>query len=218
MGVKIPEYRIAAAHDLPHLRKHLKGGGKSRINTEELSLTSMIDMFSVIILFLIQSFSATGEILLSNPDIKIPEAYHARELTRSPIITVMMDKVILEGAAVGDNTNINEKIEETDWDLPQLSRKLEDYKAFFEGIHTDQKFPGDVILQADKGLPFVYLKRVMYTLVKLGFVNINLAVRGEVSYSAPVLDPLAPPTAPGSSGGDGAHQRVVTPVEAAKVR
>jgi hypothetical protein len=109
-----------------------------------------------------------------------------------------MDKVILEGAPVGDNADINEKIEETDWDLPQLARRLEDYKTFFESVHPGVKFPGEVILQADREIPFVYMKRVMYSLVKLGFVNVNLAVRGEVTGAAITpADPGAqPPTAP----------------------
>lgn len=177
MGIKKPGYHLVAAHDLPEMRKKLKGENKRSI-TAELNLTSMIDLFSVIILFLIQSFSASGEIMIINKDISLPTANYAKELTRSPIITITKEKVILEGAAVGENADINEKLEETDWDLPQMSRKLEDYKKFFESVNTDAKFPGEVIVQADEKLPFVYIKRVLYTLVKFGYVNINLAVRG----------------------------------------
>lgn len=203
MGVKIPEYRLTAAKDLPNLRKMLKGGGRHQSLSEELSLTSMIDMFSVIILFLIQSFSATGEVFLVNEKIQLPPAAHAQTLQRAPLVTVMMDKIVLEGAPVGENADIKEKIEETDWDLPLLARRLEDYKAFFENIHPGVKFPGDVILQADKEIPFVYVKRVMYSLVKIGFVNVNLAVRGEANVESKPRDdaaPAAPTTPPGRSG------------------
>ncbi len=183
MGVRKPGYHLKAAHDLPHLRKKLRGEGKRQVNAE-LSLTSMIDMFSMLIIFLIQSFSAQGELFQVNPGLKLPSAAHGKMMLRSPIITVFNDKVILEGVGVGDNANINEKIEEADWDLPLLTGKLDEYKKFFEGIHTDAKFPGEVIVQADKGLEFVYLKRVMYSLAKVGFTNINLAVRGEAKGGA----------------------------------
>lgn len=185
MGIKKPAYHLAAAWDLTHLRKHLKGHGRKSINAE-LNLTSMIDLFSVIILFLIQSFSATGEILMVNKDINLPTANFGAELTRSPIITILQDKVTLEGVVVGDNVGINDKIEDTDWDLPNLTGRLEEYKKFFESVHGPEvKFPAEVVVQADKKLPFLYLKRVMYALVKKGFPNINLAVRGEAQYYAP---------------------------------
>ena len=198
MGIKKPGYHLVAAHDLKHLRKHLKGGGRKSI-AAELNLTSMIDLFSVIILFLIQSFSVNGEIMMLNKDITIPNASYAQELDRSPIITITADKVTLEGAVVGENGNINEKIEETDWDLPNLTARLDEYKKFFESIHTDTKFPGEVIIQADKKLPFLYLKRVMYALVKKGYGNINLAVRGEAHYMPPTTSG-GNPVDPSASG------------------
>ncbi len=201
MGVIIPGYHLKAAKDLPELRRKLKGGGKHRSIHQELSLTSMIDMFSMLIIFLIQSFTTSGDLFVTNPDIKMPTAEHGKMIDRSPIITITPDKVILEGAAVGDNADINEKIEETDWNLPNLVGKLDEYKRFFESIHTDVKFPGEVIVQADKSLPFVYLKRVMYSLAKVGYTNINLAVRGEAGEKIVREDPAAQPAPNQGAGG-----------------
>lgn len=185
MGIKIPSYHLKAANDLPELRRRLKGGGRHRQIHEELTLTSLIDIMSIIILFLIQSFSATGDILIVSDKIKLPEAAHARLLMRNPIITVTADMVALEGYQVGDNADIADKIEETDWALPQLSEKLTEYKTFYEKILVGETFPGTVIVQADRGLDFIYLKRVMFTLAKLGFGNVNLAVRGKAVEGLP---------------------------------
>jgi biopolymer transport protein ExbD len=179
MGVIIPGYHIQSRYDLRELRYRLRGSGRRKALADELTLTSLIDFFATLIIFLIQNFSATGEILMLNKDIAPPPAFHARQLERSPIVTVYKDKVILEGFQVGDNSDIEQKIEETDWELPQLQRALIDYKKFFEGIHQGTKFPPQVIIQADKGLDFLYVKRVLYTLVKIEFSNINLLVRGE---------------------------------------
>jgi biopolymer transport protein ExbD len=179
MGVKIPGYHIKSHHDLKEMRYRLKGSGHRRALSEELTLTSLIDFFATLIIFLIQSFSANGELILLNKDISPPTSQHARALNRAPVVTVFQDKVILEGFQVGDNTDIEQKIEETDWELPQLQRALIDYKKFFESIHQGVKFPPEVVIQADKGLDFLYVKRVLYTLVKIEFSNINLLVRGE---------------------------------------
>jgi biopolymer transport protein ExbD len=179
MGIKIPGYRLAAGRDLPEMRARLKGANRKKRMSQELTLTSLIDMFSVIILFLIQSFSATGEIMFLNKDIQIPYASHGRMLERSPIITITPEKVTVEGLASGDNTNIEDKIEEEDWNLPLMSERLIAYKTFFEAIHNGEPFPGEVIVQADQEVEFLYIKRVMFSLVKIGFNNINLVVRGE---------------------------------------
>jgi biopolymer transport protein ExbD len=179
MGVTIPGYHIKSKHDLKELRYRLKGGHSKRHFAEELMLTSLIDFFATLIIFLLQNFSANGEILMLNKEIHPPTAMHARELQRAPVISVFKDKVILEGYQVGDNKDIEQKIEETDWELPNLQKALIDYKKFFEGIHPDIKFPPEVTIQADKALDFIYVKRVLYTLVKIEFSNINLVVRGE---------------------------------------
>ncbi|HVJ65689.1 MAG TPA: biopolymer transporter ExbD [Bdellovibrionota bacterium] len=179
MGIQIPGYRLVSGHDLPEMRARLKGANRHRALTEELTLTSLIDMFSVIILFLIQSFSVTGEVMFLNKDLQVPYANHGRILERSPIITITPEKVTVEGLAAGDNAGIEDKIEEEDWNLPLMSEKLIAYKTFFESIHNGEPFPGEVILQADQELDFLYIKRVMFSLVKIGFNNINLVVRGE---------------------------------------
>jgi biopolymer transport protein ExbD len=177
MGVSIPTYNLKASRDLPELRRRLKGGNRKAI-AAELTLTSLIDIFSVVILFLIQGFSATGEVFMINEKISLPTAAHGDVLFRSPIVTVLKDKITLEGAPVGENSAIDERIEETNWELPLLIQRLEQHRRFFEGVHQNVRYPAEVIIQADRELPFLYLKRVMYSLTKAGFVNVNMAVRG----------------------------------------
>ncbi len=201
MGIKIPGYRLASGRDLPEMRARLKGANRKKKMTEELTLTSLIDMFSVIILFLIQSFSATGEVMFLNKDIQIPYASHGRILERSPIITITAEKVTVEGLAAGDNSNLEDRIEEADWNLPLMSEKLIAYKTFFETIHNGEPFPGEVILQADEEVEFLYIKRVMFSLVKIGFNNINLVVRGEAFPQVYEAEVAEGGTAPGAPAG-----------------
>jgi biopolymer transport protein ExbD len=179
MGVIIPGYHLQSPKDLPELRKRLKGSGRRKEVSSELSLTSLIDMFSVIILFLIQTFSASGEILAVNPGITLPQAYYAKMLERSPIVTITQEKVTIEGLKVGDNTDIFGKVEDTDWDLPNLKEKIASYRTMLEQLVPGVPPQGKLIIQADKGLEFVYLKRVIYALTSMGFPEIHLAVRGE---------------------------------------
>lgn len=202
MGIKIPGYRLTSKYDLPEMRARLKGANRKKHLSEELTLTSLIDMFSVIILFLIQSFSVSGEVMFINKDIHIPYASHGRVLERSPIVTITPEKVSVEGLASGDNANIEDKIEETDWELPLMTQRLLDYKKMFESLHTGEPFSGEIILQADQETDFLYVKRVMFSLVKIGFNNINLVVRGEAFPQAYGNDaqPGQAPSAPAAGG------------------
>ena len=189
MGIIKPDYHLRSKHDLPSFRDRMEGPVGGRKLSADLNLTSLIDVFSVIILFLVSTFSATGEILLVNKDIKLPSAAFGFTLKRSPIVTVTKDLIILEGATVGDNTNISEKIEDTDWALPNLRAQLKTYKQFFEAANSGLPFPGEVIIQADKEIEFLYVKRAMFTLLKEGYNNIDLVVSGEASFAVP--DPEA---------------------------
>ncbi len=183
MGVIKPGYNLQAKADLRELRFRLKGGGRHRRIHQELTLTSMVDMFAVIIIFLIQSFSTSGELFVVNKKVVLPNASHGQVVERSPIITVLEDKVTLEGYQVGDNANIKDIIEESNWELPMISSALDGYKQWFESTQQDVKKTPRVIVQADKDLDFLYLKRVLYTLTKHGYGNIDLLVKGQARNS-----------------------------------
>jgi biopolymer transport protein ExbD len=180
MGIRIPQFHLRAKWDLPSLRKRLHGGGRKSIEAE-LNLVAMIDLFSTLILFLLASFSATGEVIVASKDIMLPTANNSYFINRAPIVTVTAEGVTLEGMGVGDNANIEDKLTEADWELPAMKQQLRSYKEFFEAADPGVPFPAEVILQADRKLNFLYIKRVMYTLVDEGYPNISLVVRGEAS-------------------------------------
>ncbi len=192
MGVIIPGYHLTSAKDLPEMRYRLKGGGgKHNAAAQPLTLTSLVDMFASLIFFLIHTYGTSGQVEFINPAVEIPDTEHALMLKRAPIITVMRDKVSLEGDNSADsNDGIGEKLEETDWELPMMKAKLLEYKRFFESIHTDVKYPPAVIIQADKALEFMYIKRVLFTLTKMGFSNVTIAVRGKANME---MDPEPAP-------------------------
>ena len=141
-----------------------------------LMLTPMIDVFAVLTLFLLANFSATGEVLFMQKDIKLPKAERALEIQRSPVVTISKARITLEGENMGESfIDKVDKLSFENWAIPQLTEKLEQYRQKF---YTDRNinFPGRVIIQADKDLEFVLIKRVMFTCVKAGYYNINFAV------------------------------------------
>src|SRR5207248_3829585 len=140
-----------------------------------LMLTSLVDMFTIIVIFLLMNFSANGEVLYMSKDIKLPDAYHGAQLDRAPVISVSPDAVTFDGRAVlatedlmkGDALNV-----------PALEDALRDERRRYETVHSsdpDHPFRGLINVQADKQIPFKVIKRVMFACNQSGFGNINFA-------------------------------------------
>ena|SRR5438046_2122640 len=62
-----------------------------------LTLTSLVDVMTIIVIFLLMNFSANGEVLYMSKDIKLPDAYHGSQLDRAPVISVSPEAVTFDG-------------------------------------------------------------------------------------------------------------------------
>src|SRR5215470_4005498 len=92
----------------PRLRRFIplkfvrsRGSGK-RSMYADLNLTSMVDMLTILVVFLLQTFSASGELLSVQKNIVLPEAQNFKDLEQAPIIAVSKDSVTIDGRAVAD--------------------------------------------------------------------------------------------------------------------
>jgi len=153
--------------------KFLKGKKGSNI---ELNLTSMIDVFVLLVIFLIQQFSADGDILFLTDKIKLPEAVNAAQMIRAPVIQVSADDIALEGSRI---VEVSELSRDDYWNIPALEEQLRDQKKRFDYLRqlgAEGEFSGEVHIQADKAVPFKVIKRVMYSAAQAGYGNINFAV------------------------------------------
>lgn len=171
--IENPGYHIKPKYDLKQLRKRVKGENERDYDVV-LPLTSMIDMLSMLTIFLLMNFSATGEAFFINKDIRLPAAHHARPLESLPLITVSPNTVSLDSDVVGSNpTEIT-----MDDDIPQLRLALQKLKGLQKNLETAGIKPKTQInVQADLSTPVLYVKRVMNILISEGFTGINFAVR-----------------------------------------
>jgi biopolymer transport protein ExbD len=174
----------------PRFEKSKILGGKMtrghKSTNSELNVVPMVDMFVMLVIFLLQQFSATGEVLYMQKDIKLPDAQHGQMIEIAPVVAVSSDQVVVTGVKVAD-------IRELDSDsgylnIPALEERLRDEKKRWEFIHQqdpDKKWDGVVNIQADKGVPFRIVKRVMYSCGVAGYFNVNFAALEAASTVAP---------------------------------
>lgn len=172
-----PGYHIKPKHDLKHFRNKIDEASERNYDVV-LPLTSMIDMFSMLVIFLLLNFSATGEAFFVNKDIKLPTAENAAAIESMPLISITKTSVSLDSEVVGSNpVEVNLKSNE----MPALEASLKRLKTLI----SNQEAAGlpvkkGINLQADQNTDVVYIKRVMNILISAGFSNINFAVREDV--------------------------------------
>jgi biopolymer transport protein ExbD len=141
----------------------------------ELMLTSLVDMFTIIVIFRLQNFSANGDILFLTKDIKLPFAVHGAELERAPVLSVSADAVTLEGKQIAQTADLAKR---ELLNVPEIEDALRDEKRRYELIHQndpEHPFRGLVNVQADKQIPFKVIKKVMFACNQSGFGNISFA-------------------------------------------
>ncbi len=142
----------------------------------DLLITPLVDMFVIIVIFLLQNFSATGEILFMSKDISLPEAANGKEIDRAPVVQISNETVMLEGEQIALVSDLDRQ---EYWNIPALEEKLRDLRKRYEAIHQADPsggFKGDINIQAHKEVQFKTLKRVMYSCNQAGYLNINYAV------------------------------------------
>src|ERR1700722_9927221 len=105
----------------PKRKRKLQGGRRSA--TASLSLTSMVDMFTILVVFLLMNFSSTGEIIYIPKDVKLPKASETKELKPAHVVSVTTDSITLERETVAKLDDVK-NMPKGDWLIPKLRDRL----------------------------------------------------------------------------------------------
>ncbi|MEM7646701.1 MAG: biopolymer transporter ExbD [Pseudomonadota bacterium] len=137
-----------------------KGKGKRNL-AATVMLTSLVDTFSVLVIYLLVNFSTTGELLYMSEGMELPAAAKAIELERNVVVKVEKDKLFIE-----------------EEEIPQrkLVKKLIDVKKNWEKYYPDTEFTGAMTIQADRRQTYDLLSHVIQAGGHAGYSDINFAV------------------------------------------
>jgi biopolymer transport protein ExbD len=155
-------------------------GGKMsrgrRSTNAELNVVPMVDMMTMLVIFLLQQFSATGEILYMAKDIKLPDARHGQSIETAPVVAVSGAHVVVTGQKVADLVDLERDAGYLN--IPALEERLREERKRWDFIHQsdpNRRWDGIVNIQADARVPFRIVKRVMYSCGVAGYFNLNFA-------------------------------------------
>ena len=169
---KRPARRFARSRVLGGRISH----GKKPLDTT-LNVVPMVDIMTILVLFLLQQFSSTGEVLYMQKDIKLPDARHGQMIEVAPVVAISGEHLVLSGRKVADLAAMEK---DPFLAIPALEERLRDERKRWEFVHQndpdrDRAWRGEVNIQADVAVPFRVVKRVMYSAAQAGYPNVNFA-------------------------------------------
>jgi biopolymer transport protein ExbD len=163
-----------------------------RSTVASLSLTAMVDMFTVLTIFLLQNYKETGEVIQLRNDVTLPQATQIRELEPANVVIVSKDMILVNENQVIPLKNVEMQSQWLIYPLYQMVRSAiaADEKAYQANLRNQlkevvaevrqknvkKKDFRQVTLQADKDTDFITIKKIMYTLTEAGASEINFAV------------------------------------------
>ena len=122
-------------------------------------LTSLIDAFSILVIYLLVNFSNSGEILYISKDMELPSATEAKALQRTTLIKIEGNNWFVEDKSVQPN---------------QLVEALVNIRK--ELVKSGTGEGAALTIQADRRIKYKVLNRVVLAGSHAGFGEIKFAV------------------------------------------
>jgi biopolymer transport protein ExbD len=147
-------------------RKTFKG------DTAGMMLTSLMDIFIVLVLYLLVN-QASG-ISLEPPDrVVLPDSGVDTQPRQSIVITLSERDVRIQGEPV---IAMSEVVASNEFEIPAIRQAIERIKADAEKRHDQAGVFTEVTVVADRGVRFKVLKKVMLSSSNAGYGKISFAV------------------------------------------
>jgi len=146
-----------------------------------LQITSMMDMFTIILVFLLKSFSADGSILTNADNLVLPNSDSKKKPQEINLqLAVTNDMILVDNVPVVPTEDVR-RIPQTEENpvVPQIEDRLkacmalEDEMVRMGSLNEVQR---KIVIQVDKNADFDVLYKVMNTCGKAGYTNMNFAV------------------------------------------
>jgi biopolymer transport protein ExbD len=154
---------------------------KRMAKDSKLSLVSLMDIFTILVFFLMVNASEV-QVLQNSKSVELPESTAQQGAKETLILMVNNTDLILQGQKLADVDTI---LRQSDDLIPELATELA-YRVNRTAISGEKDNDNDsnnieraITIMGDKNIPYTLLKRIMQTCAQAGFTNISLAVEGQ---------------------------------------
>jgi len=153
--------------------RRIKRMSRSRKKFATLSLTSMMDVFTILVFFLLVNSGQT-ELVQAPKDVMLPESVVESKPRETVVIMVSPERVLVQG----EPTVLIADIVATDeQNIEPIAAQLANLQDRVIGVRTEAASRSkEVTILADKGVAFDVIRRIMSTCTAQGYTKISLAV------------------------------------------
>ena len=167
-----PGRRLMTKIPLRFVWNKVSGHGR-RSGAAGLNLVSFIDFLVVTVIFLLMSFSASGEIAVDK-NVKLPQAENVDDIIDAPMVAVNGNQILVDGALAGSPRAVEElgRMQKID----ELFNLLKNKRELWKQVQPNKPFPGVCILQVDQNVSALVVKSVFQTAAFAGYPNVSFMV------------------------------------------
>jgi biopolymer transport protein ExbD len=154
---------------------------RSRVST--IPLTSLMDVFTTLVFFLVVNQGST-EVLDTPNQITLPASVAEEKPRETVVIFVGLEQVTVQGEPVARVADIQTTDQR---DIAPIAERLAALDESVIGLKTQIVAESkEVTILADKAVPFSVVKKVMSTCTSQGYARISLAVIQKESQTAQI--------------------------------
>jgi len=145
-----------------------QGGSKKKNLSAGVLLTSLIDAFSILVIYLLMNFSNSGEILYLTKDMELPASTKYTELQRTTVIKVDQGKFYVDEEEVEQGQLVS-----------LLLTKRQEFQKIKDAADPESSVASaepSVIIQSDKKEKYLVVNSAVLASNHAGFNEIRFAV------------------------------------------
>lgn len=153
--------------------RRIKRMARAKKNKTDLNLTSLMDVFTILVFFLLVNQSAV-EVLEPPREIKLPDSVVEAKPRQTLVIMVSEQMILVQGEPT---VSVAEILATKDEIIRPVMERLSQIRQTTIGLNTEAVAKtNEVVILAHKTIPFKILKKLMSTCTVSGYSKISLAV------------------------------------------
>ncbi len=160
-----------------HDSRRMKRMGRSKKKTPGMNLTSLMDVFTILVFFLLTN-SASNEALEAPKIITLPASVVETKPKETVVVLVTDEQILIQGVVVASTPEV---IKSKSIVIEGIKNELLLQRSKSIGMEASEV--PEVNVLADKNIPFSLLKKIMSSCTSAGYGKISLAVIQKASQS-----------------------------------
>lgn len=158
----------------------MKRMGKRSRKVQGMNLTSLMDVFTILVFFLLTN-SSSDEALQSPREITLPDSVVESKPRQTVVIMITETDILVQGKVVADTRDLLKSRRKI---VVPIANRLIQLRDSVIGSSTKTASESkEVTILAHKTIPFKILKKIMGTCSGAGYSKISLAVIQKASQS-----------------------------------